>query len=65
MCYRIFIASGVATFFLGALVFLLGMHWLPGFAPITLPVAAVLAGTVGLVNAVSGLKLIWAPDARN
>lgn len=65
MCYRIFMASGVATFFLGVLVFLMGMHWLPGLAPITLPVAALLAGAVGLVNAVSGLKLIWASDARN
>ena len=65
MCYRIFMTSGVATFFLGVFVFFLGMHWLPGLAPITLPIAALLAGTVGLVNAVSGLKLIWTPDARN
>ena len=65
MCYRIFMVSGVATFLLGIFVFLLGMHWLPSLTPVTLPIAALLAGSVGLVNVASGLKLIWDPDARN
>ena len=64
MLYRVFMASSAATVFLGVFVFLLGMHLLTGLAPVTLPIAAFLTAFTGLVAAVSGLILVWAPDAR-
>ena len=64
MLYRVFMASSAATVFLGVFVFLLGMHLLTGLAPVTLPIAAFLTAFTGLVAAVSGLILVWVPDAR-
>lgn len=64
MCYRVFMASSVATFFLGIFVFLLGMHLLPGLAPAILPVVALVTGVTGLVTAVSGLMLVWGHGVR-
>ena len=63
MLYRVFIASNVATFFLGIFVFLMASHLLPGFAPVVLGVSALLAGFVGIVAGVSGIALIWSPGA--
>ena len=64
MLYRVFIASSVAAFFLGIFVFLMGVHLLPGLAPVILPVSALLAGVAGVVSAVSGIALVWSPGVR-
>ena len=63
MWYRVFIASNIA-FFLGIFVFFTGDFLMPGLAPFALPAGAFVAGVSGIVMAVSGGVMIWAPDAR-
>ena len=64
MCYRVFMAASTATFLLGILLFLLGMHLLPSLAPVVLLIVALTTGVAGLVTAVSGLMLVWGPGSR-
>ncbi len=62
MWNRIFIASSV-VFFCGIFAFLFGEHLMPGWAQVTLPAGALLAGFAAIASAVSGLVLILKPDA--
>lgn len=62
MWNRIYIVSNLA-FFGGLFVFLLGEHLMPGWASVTLPAGALLAGFAGVASAVSGLILILKPSA--
>ena len=58
MWYRVFIISHIVLL-LGFFVVILGDYLLPGLAPYTMPVGALVSGVSVIVFAVAGVALIW------